>query len=237
MNLTIDIGNTYVKVAVFNSGEITKYQSFHNPNLEDLIFLTKGISITNSILCTVNELVDDLALIISHFKPIILTHKTKTPIKNSYKTMKTLGMDRLAGIVGAHSLFPNKDILLIDTGTCITYDYYINEKYIGGRISPGLKMRYDSLHSFTNKLPHVSLNSEYCNLGNDTVSSIISGVQVGVIDEMDAAIDLFKRENNKSIVILCGGDHNFFDKNLKNSIFAEPFIVNRGLNKIIEFNE
>tara|TARA_B100001175_G_C19498016_1_gene636450 strand:- start:1301 stop:2014 length:714 start_codon:yes stop_codon:yes gene_type:complete len=237
MNLTIDIGNTYVKVAVFNLGEITKYQSFRNPNLEDFIFFTKGMLITNSIICIVNELVNDLAAVISFFKPIVLTHKTKIPIKNSYKTIKTLGMDRLAGIIGAQSLFPNKDLLVIDTGTCITYDYYIKGEYIGGRISPGLKMRYDALHSFTNKLPHVSLNSEYCNFGNDTVSSIISGVQIGAIDEMDAAIDLFKKENNKPIVILCGGDHNFFDKNLKNSIFAEPFIINRGLNKIIEFNE
>ena len=146
-------------------------------------------------------------------------------------------MDRLAGIVGSYSLFPNKDILLIDTGTCITYDYYIKGEYIGGRISPGLKMRYDALHSFTNKLPHISLNSEHYNFGNDTVTSIISGVQVGTIDEMDSAIDFFKRKNNKSIVILCGGDYNFFDKNLKNSIFADPFIVNKGLNKIIEFNE
>ena len=237
MNLTIDIGNTYVKVAVFNLGEITKYQSFRNPNLEDFIFFTKGMLITNSIICIVNELVNDLAAVISFFKPIVLTHKTKIPIKNSYKTIKTLGMDRLAGIIGAQSLFPNKDLLVIDTGTCITYDYYIKGEYIGGRISPGLKMRYDALHSFTNKLPHVSLNSEYCNFGNDTVSSIISGVQIGAIDEMDAAIDLFKKENNKPIVILCGGDHNFFDKNLKNSIFADPFIINRGLNKIIEFNE
>ena len=146
------------------------------------------------------------------------------------------GADRLAGIVGANASFPNKNILLIDAGSCITFDFFLEGKYCGGRISPGLQIRYNALHTFTNQLPQISVSDIHFTFGEDTISSIISGVQQGAIDEMDAIIDTFRKENKNSIVILCGGAHKFFDKHLKNSIFADPFIVLKGLNIILELN-
>jgi type III pantothenate kinase len=158
------------------------------------------------------------------------------PIFTNYNTPETLGKDRLAGIVGANKEYPNKNILVIDAGSCITFDFFMDDTYCGGRISPGLQMRYDALYTFTNQLPQISISDTHFMIGKDTNSSIISGVQQGAIDEMDAVIDIFRKENKDSVVILCGGDYNFFDKHLKNSIFADPFIVLKGLNIILEFN-
>ena len=142
----------------------------------------------------------------------------------------------MAAIVGAENEFSNKNILLIDAGTCITFDYYIDGIYTGGRISPGLQMRYNSLHTFTDKLPKVNLSNKHFRIGEDTNSSIIAGVQQGVIDEIDTGIDTFLKENKETVVIFCGGDYKFFVKHLKNRIFASPFIVLKGLNIILEFN-
>ena len=155
----------------------------------------------------------------------------------NYKTPETLGNDRLAGIVGANKEYPNNNILVIDAGSCITFDFFMHGKYCGGKISPGLQMRYDALHTFTNQLPQISISDTHFTFGNDTNSSIISGVQQGAIDEMDTVIDTFRKENKDTVVILTGGDCFFFEKALKNSIFANPFLVMEGLNEILDYNE
>ena len=209
---------------------------FINLTLADILSFSSGFSISASVISSVKKIDNNIQVIISYFNSLFLTHKTPIPILNDYKTIETLGKDRLAGIIGANASFPNKNILLIDAGSCITFDFFLERKYCGGRISPGLQMRYNALHTFTNQLPQVSISDIHFAFGKDTNSSIISGVQKGAIDEMDAVITDFRKENKDSIVILCGGDHNFFDKHLKNSIFADPFVVLKGLNIILEFN-
>ena len=237
MNLIIDIGNTSSKVAIFDETGIIKQQIFIKLTLSEILSFSNGFTISASIISSVKKTDNNIQAIISHFNSLFLMHKTAIPILNDYITDETLGKDRLAGIVGANTSFPNKNILLIDAGSCITFDFFIDVKYCGGRISPGLQMRYNALHTFTNQLPQISISDMHFTFGKDTSSSIISGVQQGAIDEMDAVIDTFRKENKDSIVILCGGDHNFFDKHLKNSIFVDPFIVLKGLNIILEFNE
>ena len=236
MNLIIDIGNTSSKVAIFDEACIIKQQIFIKLTLAEILSFSNGFAISASIISSVKKTDNNIQAIISHFNSLFLTHKTAIPILNDYKTTETLGKDRLAGIVGANTSFPNKNILLIDAGSCITFDFFLDGKYCGGRISLGLQMRYNALHTFTNQLPQISVSGMHFTFGKDTSSSIISGVQQGAIDEMDTVIDTFRKENKDSIVILCGGDHNFFDKHLKNSIFAYPFIVLKGLNIILEFN-
>ena len=103
-----------------------------------------------------------------------LTYKIEIPISTNYDTPETLGKDRLAGIVGANKEYPNKNILVIDAGSCITFDFFMDSTYCGGRISPGLQMRYDALHTFTNQLPQISISDTHFTLGKDTNSSIIS---------------------------------------------------------------
>ena len=236
MNLIIDIGNTSSKVAIFNKSDIIKQQIFIKLTLAEILSFSNGFAISASIISSVKKTDNNIQAIISHFNSLFLTRKTAIPILNDYKTTETLGKDRLAGIVGANALFPNKNILLIDAGSCITFDFFLERKYCGGRISPGLQMRYNALHTFTNQLPQISVSDMHFTFGKDTSSSIISGVQQGAIDEVDTVIDTFRKENKDSIVILCGGDYNFFDKHLKNSIFADPFIVLKGLNIILELN-
>ena len=236
MNLIIDIGNTSSKVAIFDKSDIIKQQVVFDLTLSQVLSFCIGFTISASIISSVKKIDNNVQAIISHFNSLFLTHKTTIPILNDYKTAETLGKDRLAGIVGANASFPNKNILLIDAGSCITFDFFLEGKYCGGRISPGLQIRYNALHTFTNQLPQISVSDIHFTFGEDTISSIISGVQQGAIDEMDAIIDTFRKENKDSIVILCGGDHKFFDKHVKNSIFADPFIVLKGLNIILELN-
>ena len=131
MNLVIDIGNTSNKVAIFENNQIVKKQLFNKLHLADILSFASGFDITFSIISSVKEFDEDLQSIISHFNALILTHKTDLPIKSSYKTPETLGKDRLAAIVGADNEFSNKNILLIDAGTCITFDYYIDGIYNG----------------------------------------------------------------------------------------------------------
>ena len=236
MNLIIDIGNTSSKVAIFDEAGIIKQQIFTKLTLAEILSFINGFAISASIISSVKKTDSICNELITHFNALFLTHKTEIPIFTNYNTPETLGKDRLAGIVGANKEYPNKNILVIDAGSCITFDFFMDDTYCGGRISPGLQMRYDALYTFTNQLPQISISDTHFTLGKDTNSSIISGVQQGAIDEMDAVIDIFRKENKDSVVILCGGDYNFFDKHLKNSIFAYPFIVLKGLNIIIEFN-
>ena len=127
---------------------------------------------------------------------------------------------------------------MLDFGSCLTADVINKEKeYIGGRISPGLTMRYNALYQFTDQLPLCKMTNTESFIGNDTTSSINSGVQQGMIAEVKEVIDTFRKENKDTVVILTGGDCFFFEKALKNSIFANPFLVMEGLNEILDYNE
>ena len=234
MNLVIDIGNTLVKYAVFNDKEIIKFEKsddFDTKIIDDL--LQKHI-IKNIIISSVRGKVTlkrDLNI-------TYLSESTKLPISMKYKTPHSLGKDRLAGVVAASVLYPNKNILIIDAGTCLTMDFIDKNKvYFGGRISPGVEMRYNSLNKLTKNLPKLTLNQSYSPIGVDTNSSIVSGVQNGIIAEVETIINDFRKENENLFVILTGGDTIFFENALKNIIFADQNLVLKGLNEILKYNE
>jgi len=234
MNLVIDIGNTLVKYAVFNDKKIIKFEKsddFDTKIIDDL--LQKHI-IKNIIISSVRGKVTlkrDLNI-------TYLSESTKLPISMKYKTSHSLGKDRLAGVVAASVLYPNKNILIIDAGTCLTMDFIDKNKvYSGGRISPGVEMRYNSLNKLTKNLPKLTLNQSYSPIGVDTNSSIVSGVQNGIIAEAETIINDFREENENLFVILTGGDTIFFENALKNSIFADQNLVLKGLNEILKYNE
>jgi type III pantothenate kinase len=168
----------------------------------------------------------------------VLSEKTPLPIINSYKTPLTLGKDRLAAVAGASVLYPEKDILVFDAGTCLTIDFINSDKeYIGGRISPGIEMRYNALHTFTDKLPLIKSKKNTLVIGNDTKTSIICGVQQGILAEVKAIISDYKSQNTDTVFVFTGGDSFYFEKELKNSIFANPNLVLIGLNEILDYNE
>ena len=174
-------------------------------------------------------------------KMIWLSHETPVPIQNQYGTPATLGMDRLAAVVGASYSFAGQDCLVIDAGTCITFDYIDRDKnYLGGSISPGLAMKFKALHTFTGKLPLVEQTEKNVEqvplIGQDTVSCLQSGVFNGTLAEVEGLITTYTKQSPDLVTVMCGGDAPFFETNLKARIFAVPDLVLIGLNRILNYN-
>jgi len=246
MKLILDFGNTLQKIASFKNGELEKLKIFEKAkfgNIEAYIssnFLNKSINSKSipAILSSVIKYPDSFGNFMSeNFNFIELNENTAVPIINKYKTSETLGKDRLAAIVGANHLFPDRNTLAIDCGTCITFDL-ITEKgeYLGGSISPGIAMRFKALHNFTDKLPLMSYTNFDGLIGATTEESILSGVLNGVVSELEGIIIKYQNKFPDLKVILSGGDINYFDKRLKNNIFAVPNLVLLGLNVILNYN-
>jgi type III pantothenate kinase len=168
---------------------------------------------------------------------IFLNENTPVPITTGYETPATLGKDRLAAAVGANYLQPDKNILVIDAGTAITYEF-IDSKgvYAGGNISPGLTTRFRALNHFTGKLPLVNETEDVPFIGSNTEMAIIAGVVNGIVFEMDGYIDTLKAQYKDFFVFLTGGHSFYFERRLKNHIFADPNLVLTGLNRILEYN-
>jgi type III pantothenate kinase len=157
---------------------------------------------------------------------------------NAYATPKTLGNDRIALVSAASKLYPSQNVLVIDVGTCITFDIINSEnQYLGGAISPGLQMRYRALNTFTENLPLLEPQEEVNLIGNTTMMSMHSGVIFGIISEIDGVISMYKSQYKDLTIILTGGDSVFLCKRLKNSIFANSNFLLEGLNYILEFNK
>jgi len=246
MNLVIDIGNTLTKTAVFNGKELTSFSSFEIFSVEVLKdLLAKNPSAKNVILSSViNHDKNISEFLKSNCFFIELSHQTKTSIENLYQSPQTLGKDRLACAVGANFLFGNQNVLCLDAGTCIKYDFVNNKnQYLGGGISPGIEMRFKALNQFTDKLP--LLNYKYFDklIGQNTDESILSGVMNGVVEEVKGIIARYEQQYPDVKVVFTGGYLKFFEKifcigaNGKSNIFADSFLVLKGLNQILNFNE
>ncbi|SDW53787.1 type III pantothenate kinase [Lutibacter oricola] len=239
MNLIIDVGNTRIKCAVFNASELIHIEIFTG---ELVVFeiekIAKKYSCNRAIISSVKKIKKNiLEEINSKIDLIALNSSTKIPFNNKYGTPKTLGVDRIALVASAVSKYPNKNVLVIDAGTCITYDFVDREaNYYGGAISPGIKMRYKSLKHYTNKLPELEIGFVDSLMGNSTNESIHIGVTGGVINEIDSFINKYKEKNRNLTIVLTGGDVNFLAKNVKNSIFANPNFLLEGLNSILTYN-
>ena len=241
MNLVIDAGNTSVKLAVFDRENLIFYQNIradelarqvkevcdHYPKVKDGIISSVGkmdrkVFGVLAVFCNVHE----------------LTPSSKTPYKNSYATRQTLGVDRMALATAAFYQNPKGNTLVIDSGTCITYEM-VNDygEYLGGAIGPGLQMRYNALHEHTAKLPLLKPEEPLDFIGNSTENSIHSGVVNGMVQEIEGVINQYKRRFTDLTVILTGGDAPFLSKRLKNTIFADSKFLLRGLNYLLEYNK
>jgi type III pantothenate kinase len=242
MKLVIDIGNTLAKIAVFNESEMIDFIAVPNVSIESLEkLLNTNPHVHSAIIASVSKIDETLiSWLHTRLKVIFLDASTALPFKNKYQSTTTLGYDRIAAVAGASSFFPGYDVLVINAGTCITYDLitYKNE-YLGGSISPGIYMRFKAMHTFTSKLPFIkpAIETRTELIGKNTETSIRSGVQNGVLHEVDGIIDKYKSLFHELKVVVSGGDYKYFDKTLKNNIFATPNIVLKGLNRIHDFNE
>ena len=240
MNLIIDIGNTVAKLAVFQENELLFRKTVEQPQIsgEVLNLLKEFPEITKIIVSNVSSVEFELPQSYrEQVKTLSLTASTPLPFKNLYATPETLGNDRKALVAAATKQYPGKNVLVIDAGTCITYDFKnAAEEYLGGGISPGLKMRFLALHSFTAKLPLVDEYTSHELIGDSTITSISSGVLNGILFEIEGIIHTYSTRYNNLITIITGGDASFLSVNLKNGIFANSNFLLEGLNYILEFN-
>lgn len=239
MNLIIDIGNTVAKIAVFDGTTIVEMVCDSNLTLEHLPDVCRKYIPEKAIVATVIDLNKQVSAQVAQLPiPVLwLNEKTPLPVENLYKTPQTLGYDRIAAVVGANELFPEKDLLVIDAGTCITYEFIdATGRYHGGNISPGLQMRFKALHQFTGKLPYVSAEGCLLTMGKDTETAIRSGVLKGIEYEISGYIMALKHKYPELLVFLTGGDDFSFGTNVKSIIFADRFLVLKGLNRILNYN-
>jgi type III pantothenate kinase len=240
MKLVLDLGNTNKKICVFQQGRLVHLEISDQLSLRTLKEIIGNYpQITDGIMASVVAipayLKNFLEQHLLHF--IELNNRTLVPVINKYKTPGRLGKDRLACAVAGSSLFSGFPVLVVNAGTCITYDFVTaGREYLGGAISPGIRMRFKALHTFTEKLPLVDLAENVPLTGDDTENSIASGVVNGAIEEIKGVVRLYRQHHPNLQVVLSGGDADYLDKRLKIRIFAFPNIVLVGLYEILEYN-
>ncbi|MBW4888600.1 type III pantothenate kinase [Mucilaginibacter sp. HMF5004] len=241
-NLVIDIGNSYIKTAIFSFDAITWIQSHTSIDEQRISEILADHKPEKAIVSSVKKHAESWEAAISKQIPLIkFNNSMGKMVKNHYRTPHTLGADRLAAVIGAYTTYPGKANLVIDAGTCITYDGIdAGANYYGGSISPGLTMRYKALNHYTDGLPVIDADTAFIDdTGYDTATAIRSGVQSGMKFEILGFIQSYFAKHPDTNVILTGGDSIFFDTLLKNSIFAphikiEPHLVLKGLNAVIQ---
>jgi type III pantothenate kinase len=236
MNLVVDYGNSLAKVGIFDGRQLVAKHIF--ADADDLKNFLQNFSAENFILSSVTDKAEVVASWAKQTeRKFTLTSTLPLPIRNLYATPRTLGVDRIAAVCGAVHLFPDSPCLVVDAGTCITYDFIDKEgKFQGGGISPGLTMRFQAVHTFTAKLPLVNAVEQVELIGNSTETCIQSGVINGMTEEIKGTIMLYREKFEGLKVILCGGDTPFFENKLKGPIFAIPELVLSGLNSILIYN-
>ncbi|MFW5821346.1 MAG: type III pantothenate kinase [Bacteroidota bacterium] len=240
MNLILDLGNTTIKYAIFANDNIRYKNTWNRININDLKKLMNEYpriqkAIISSVIDYSSEVLDYLKNILDYC--IELDKNTDLPIENLYQSKDTLGYDRIADVVGAAYKFPRKNILVIDSGTAITYDLInSNGQYLGGAISPGADMRVKALNKFAAKLPLVDLSDNWSFPEKTTEEAIISGVLSGIVYEIDGYIVDLKHNYPDLTTVLTGGNLKLFDKKLKSIIFVDSNLNLYGLNRILEYN-
>ncbi|MDG1747570.1 MAG: type III pantothenate kinase [Bacteroidia bacterium] len=220
---TLDIGNTRSKLGTFISGKLNGVQTFNDHSA--LVEFLSNIPKESIIGCSVGK------------KPAIFSEGIRwvTPMNNEAVTLEieeppSLGADRYVGILGLLQKFPQKEVLLIDVGTCITYEYLYDKQYHGGAISPGIQLRFKSMNDYTEALPLLKGNqNQTLYIGKNTDEAMNSGVLMGVIDEVSGRIQDWQSKSNEGIVVLTGGDAEFLGNHLKTKIFVEPWLLHYGL--------
>lgn len=239
MILVVDVGNTRIKAAVFEGANLFEIFVFSKIELKKNIenILKKFEKTTDLVISSVGEVEKQSFM---EYNKVLNVHflspEDSFPFHNRYATPKTLGIDRMVLAAGATLQFPNQNRLVIDAGTCVTYDFIDDQdNYLGGAIAPGLRLRYEALHNFTAKLPLLPLESPKDLIGTSTAESIHSGVVNGLVYEINGFIDQYNARYSNFIIILTGGDTDFLAKRLKNTIFANSNFLLESLNQTFQY--
>ncbi len=233
MNLVIDIGNTKIKAGLFEKNNLITHFSF--AAVDELEFILKDFNGQVLISNVADKELNKVFLGINA-TCAFLTKDTPMPITITYETPETLGLDRVLACVGGYEM-TKKPCLVVDIGTCMTLDF-VNELgvFVGGNISPGPELRFQSMHNFTANLPLEHLEKESKEIGKSTKEALQSGVKYGIVHEIMGTYNQLLEKNPSIQLVLTGGYTTFFDSMLKEGIFAEPNLVLIGLNKILNYN-
>lgn len=232
----IDQGNTTTKAGLFVDGKLVDHLRVEKGQEQHLLDWIKESGSRGGIVSSVRKdkgqaLLDQLGS-----EAVRMHQEIPLPFGNDYRTPKTLGVDRLANCAGALRLMPTNTLLIVDCGSCLTATYIENGRLQGGSISPGLRMRFEALAAFTGQLPHLAPSDQSIErIGKSTEESILSGVQCGVLAEIEEIIAHYCSINKALSVIITGGDASYFVPRLKSPIFAEPFLTLMGLHEIYQF--
>ncbi|MFD2827629.1 type III pantothenate kinase [Leeuwenhoekiella polynyae] len=240
VNLTVDLGNTRIKYGIFEDSVL---KMFWAGGLKEatakLLELEHAFEIAVVAICATGNSQDFVTFVKNRGLSVeVLSAQTALPFQNGYETPQTLGVDRIALVAGAQKKYPDSNVLVIDAGTCVTYDFKDSKNvYRGGAISPGLQMRFKAMHEFTAALPYIEVDDEAVEvIGVNTKTALQSGAVNGLVAEIDGLIDWYKKNYSELTIILTGGDGQFLSSRLKNGIFANSNFLLEGLNYITEFN-
>ncbi len=236
MNLIIDIGNNSAKFFLFQGEQIILHTRKENSSFDVIDEWNRLYDIDKVIVSSVitdsENLLDEISRL--QCSVIRFDKSTPLPLEVIYRTPHTLGSDRIAAAVGAWSEAPGRNILVIDAGSAITIDFVSKDgKYNGGNIAPGIKMRLRALHEYTDRLPMVEKDGETPAIGYDTETAIRSGVINGICHEIEGYINEFKQKYCDVLVFLTGGDEKPLKNRIKSCIFADKYLVAKGLNRIL----
>lgn len=236
--LCLDFGNTRLKCAVFNGDVCKDVTVLHDDSADTIENLLQQYKPAKTILSSVinhNIVIEEVLSARSKFHK--LNNTSKLPVSIAVPKPETIGADRFALMAAAVQLYPGKHNLVIGLGSCITYNF-INKfhQFLGGGISPGLEMRFRAMHEFTAKLPLITPDSNVPLVGYDTKTNMLSGVILGMTHEIQGIIDEYALKYSNFNVLLTGGDMTFFAPHLKKKIFADPYLIYKGLYAISELN-
>jgi len=243
MNLVLDFGNTRIKAGIFEGNHLVEKYIFDQIAIgfESKLLATMASfsSIKNCLIGSVtNDHKSASELLSAKFNTRVFEATTPIPLKNLYKSALTLGSDRIAASVGSWSLYPNQNVLTIDAGTCIKYNFVnAQNEYLGGAISPGIPMRLKAMNHYTQALPLVDIDKNYDKLiGQSTSESLLTGALIATACEIDGMIERYNARYENLQVLITGGDSDYLCKQLKNRFFANQNILLQGLNTILNFN-
>ena len=236
--ICFDFGNTRFKAALFQHAKLFEVTIIENDDPATIGSLLKKSNAQKTILSSVvNHNPEIENLLSSKTKFHKLSHLSKLPFTTPVGKPETIGADRLALSAAAVYFFPKQHNLVIGMGSCITYNFINAEhEFLGGGISPGMEMRMKALNQFTAKLPIVKPDGNVPLVGYDTVTNILSGVVLGISNEIDGFINTYKERYGNFNVHLTGGDLVYLAPHLKNQIFADPELIFKGLYAISEVN-
>ena len=239
MNLTIDIGNSRSKYVAFRGDVIDRRAVEEGHALSSLSAFIGDETVEAAIVSSVVDLPDEArgALAALSCQVLTLTGTTPTPLVNLYRTPSTLGTDRLAAAVGAAWMVPGRTLLIVDAGSCITFDVVTAAgEYLGGNIAPGMEARLRAIGDYFPRLPRVEAVGDVPELGYDTVTAIRAGVVNGIRNEIEGCIARLKRIYPDLVTLLTGGDTTCLHEDIPAEIREEPFCVPIGLNRILQYN-